>query len=122
LEELLARVRSMLRRSSETPGAASFNLVLGDLTMSPTTRRVTRGDRQIELTKLEFDLLETLLTNIDVVVPRDTLYERVWGYDADLASNTLEVFVSALRRKTEADGETRLIHTVRGVGYVARLP
>lgn len=126
LEELLARVRSLLRRTGERPADRSADpgaeLVLDDLVLVPSSRRVSRGDVSVELTKLEFDLLEVLLVNADVVVTRDILYERVWGYGVDLASNTLEVFVSSLRRKTEAGGRHRLIHTVRGVGYVARLP
>lgn len=127
LEELLARVRSMLRRAggpgAEAPAAGPGDaLILADLVVEPASRRVRRGQVSIELTKLEFDLLEVLLINADVVVGRDTLYERVWGYDADLASNTLEVCVSSLRRKIECGDRGRLIHTVRGVGYVARLP
>ena len=125
LEELLARVRSMLRRSADGSAPSSDRvpadeLMLDDLVLNSSTRRVHRAGHEVELTRIEFDLLELLLVNTDVVVSRDTLYERVWGYEADLASNTLEVFVSSVRRKIEVGGRPRLIHTVRGVGYVAR--
>jgi two-component system response regulator MprA len=122
LEELLARIRAMLRRSTEAPVARSVDeLVLDDLVVSPVSRMVQRGGRTIEVTKIEFDLLHLLVANARIVLSRDTIYERIWGYDAELASNTLEVFVSALRKKIEVDEGARLIHTVRGVGYVARL-
>jgi two-component system, OmpR family, response regulator MprA len=90
------------------------------LRLDPTTREVTCGDRNLELTRTEFALLELLLRNPRVVLPRSVIFERVWGYDFGPDSNSLEVFVGYLRRKTEADGEPRLIQTVRGVGYVLR--
>lgn len=120
LEELLARVRSMLRRS--TAGPASDVVTLDDLRLDRAARRVTRAGTEIELTKIEFDLLDLLLANTGIVLTRDTIHERIWGYDDDLGSNSLEVFVSNLRKKTEGDGGDRLIHTIRGVGYVARHP
>ncbi len=128
LDELLARVRALVRRGgvpSPTPQAVDESsnapLVLGDLEVDPGRRVVERAGRAITLTKLEFDLLELLVRNSPLVLDRATLHERVWGYDQDLGSNSLEVFVSQLRRKIEADGRSRLIHTVRGVGYCARL-
>lgn len=120
LDELLARVRALLRRSA-VAGASGDEVEVGDLFIDHSTRAVRRGSREIELTKIEFDLLELLVSNRGVVLERGMIHERVWGYAEDLASNSLEVFVSNLRRKTESDGEPRLIHTVRGVGYVARV-
>jgi len=116
LEELLARLRALLRRSAGGDEMLSF----GDLTLDPGTREVRRGDRQIELTRTEFLLLELFLRNPRQVLTRDVIFDRVWGYDFGPASNSLEVYVGYLRRKTEADGEPRLIHTVRGVGYALR--
>jgi two-component system response regulator MprA len=117
LEELLARVRALLRRSyPEHEGS----LRVGDLELSPRTREVTRGDRTVELTRTEFSLLELLMRNAGVVLTRDTIRERVWGFDDSYGSNTLDVYVGYLRRKTEAGGEARMIHTVRGVGFVLR--
>ena len=118
LEELLARVRTLLRRTgtSADEGTLSF----GDLLMDLARREVHRGDRSIELTRTEFALLETLMRNPRIVLVREVLFERVWGYDLDFASNSLDVYVGYLRRKTEAAGESRLIHTVRGVGYVLK--
>jgi two-component system response regulator MprA len=119
LEELLARVRALLRRSSpEHEGA----LRVDDLELNPRTRRVTRGDRALELTRTEFALLELLMRNTGMVLTRDAIHERVWGFDEAYGSNTLDVYVGYLRRKTEAGGEARLIHTVRGVGFVLRSP
>lgn len=118
LEELLARVRALLRRR-ELP-ADSGVLRIGDLSLDPAARRVRRGKRLVELTKTEFDLLELLLMNSGIVLSRDTIYDRIWGFDFETSSNSLDVYVGYLRRKTEAGGEPRLIHTVRGVGYVAR--
>ena len=121
LDELLARVRALLRRPGVTLSAESSGaLRVDDLTLDPSTRQVRRGASQIELTRYEFDLLELFMSESNVVLRRAVLYERVWGYDADLSSNSLEVFVSSLRRKTEAGGGPRLIHTMRGVGYVMR--
>jgi len=119
LEELLARLRSLLRRAAP-PGDEV--LQLSDLRLEPGSRRVWRGDREIELTRTEFSLLELLLRNAGQVLPREVILERVWGYDFSTSSNPLEVYVSYLRRKTEEEGEPRLIRTVRGVGYVARDP
>ncbi len=119
LDELLARIRALLRRSGIT-GEEDL-LAVGDMTLDPQSRRVHRGDRAIDLTKTEFDLLELLMFNADIVLPRDLIYERIWGYDFETTSNSLDVYIGYLRRKTEADGESRLIHTVRGVGYVARV-
>ena len=118
LEELLARVRAMLRRSTAEPPPDA--LVVDDLRLDRAARRVDRAGAAVELTKIEFDLLELLMANQGIVLTRDTIYERIWGYDEDLGSNSLEVFVSSLRRKTEAGERPRLIHTVRGVGYVVR--
>lgn len=116
LEELLARLRALLRRSAGGDDLLSF----GDLTLDPGTREVRRGDRPIELTRTEFLLLELFLRNPRQVLTRDVIFDRVWGYDFGPASNSLEVYVGYLRRKTEAGGEPRLIHTVRGVGYALR--
>ena len=118
LEELLARVRALLRRR-ELP-ADSGVLRLGDISLDPAARSVTRGDREVDLTKTEFDLLELLLMNAGIVLSRDTIYDRIWGFDFATSSNSLDVYIGYLRRKTEAEGEPRLVHTVRGVGYVAR--
>ena len=117
LEELLARLRALLRRSNGGDEQLSF----ADLTLDPGTREVRRGDRLIELTRTEFLLLELFLRNPRQVLTRDVIFDRVWGYDFGPASNSLEVYVGYLRRKTEAEGEPRLIHTVRGVGYVLRV-
>ncbi|UBI07591.1 response regulator transcription factor [Corynebacterium falsenii] len=120
LEEMLARTRSLIRRASrpattsnDSPGYLSFE----DLTMNPETRDVKRGDRQISLTRTEFALLELLMRNPRKVLNRSTILEDVWGYDFPTSGNALEVYIGYLRRKTEAGGESRLIHTVRGVGY-----
>jgi len=117
LEELLARLRALLRRTTVPAGVVHH---VGDLTMDPAARTVTRGGKPIDLTKTEFDLLELLLEHAGVVLSRDQIYEHVWGYDFTTSSNSLDVYVGYLRRKTEIDGAARLIHTVRGVGYVAR--
>jgi two-component system, OmpR family, response regulator MprA len=117
LEELLARVRALLRRSyPEHEG----RLRVSDLELNPRTREVRRGDRDLELTRTEFAMLELLMRNAGVVLTRDTIRERVWGFDDSYGSNTLDVYVGYLRRKTEAGGEARMIHTVRGVGFVLR--
>jgi two-component system response regulator MprA len=116
LEELLARLRALLRRTAGGDGVLSF----ADLTLDPATREVRRGERKIELTRTEFHLLELFLRNPRQVLTRDVIFDRVWGYDFGPASNSLEVYVGYLRRKTEAAGEPRLIHTVRGVGYALR--
>jgi two-component system response regulator MprA len=119
LEELLARVRALLRRSGDD-GASGDKLSFADLELDPGTREVTRGDERIELTRTEFSLLELFLRNPRQVLTRSVIFERVWGYDFGFASNSLDVYIGYLRRKTEASGKPRLIHTVRGVGYALR--
>jgi len=116
-QELLARLRALLRRR---PPRGSASLVVGDLALNPDTHEVTRGDRVVALTQREFELLEYLMRNERIVVPRQRLLEEVWGYDPFATTNTIEVFVSNLRRKLESGGETRLLHTIRGAGYVLR--
>ena len=118
LEELLARLRALLRRTGGDEGPLSF----ADLTLDPATHEVRRSDRPIELTRTEFLLLELFLRNPRQVLTRDVIFDRVWGYDFGPSSNSLEVYVGYLRRKTEAGGEPRLIQTVRGVGYALREP
>ncbi|TDD71584.1 response regulator transcription factor [Jiangella aurantiaca] len=121
LEELLARLRALLRRAAPAADpAAERQLRMGDLVLDPVTRDVTRGGRAIRLTRTEFSLLELLLRHPRQVLTRDRILEEVWGYDFPTTANSLEVYVGYLRRKTEEQGEPRLIHTVRGVGYVAR--
>ena len=117
LEELLARVRALLRRTGDTDGEVAR---FADLVLDPSTREVTRGGRPIELTRTEFSLLELFMRNPRQVLTRTIIFERVWGYDFGYASNSLDVYIGYLRRKTEADGEPRLIQTVRGVGYALR--
>ena len=116
-QELLARLRALLRRR---PPRGSASLVVADLSLNPDTHEVTRGERTVELTQREFELLEYLMRNERIVVPRQRLLEEVWGYDPFATTNTIEVFVSNLRRKLEAGGEARLLHTIRGAGYVLR--
>jgi two-component system, OmpR family, response regulator MprA len=116
-QELLARLRALLRRR---PPRGSASLVVGDLSLNPDTHEVMRGERVVDLTQREFELLEYLLRNERIVVPRQRLLEEVWGYDPFATTNTIEVFVSNLRRKLEAGGESRLLHTIRGAGYVLR--
>src|SRR5581483_1573120 len=118
LEELLARLRALLRRTSDGNGQAA--LQVGDLRLNPATREVWRGDEAIDLTKTEFQLLELFMVNKGIVLSRATIYERIWDYDFGPTSNSLEVYVGYLRRKTEVGDASRLIHTVRGVGYVLR--
>ena len=117
LEELLARVRALLRRTTDEEGEV---VRFADLVLDPTTREVTRGGRPIALTRTEFSLLELFMRNPRQVLTRTIIFERVWGYDFGDASNSLDVYIGYLRRKTEADGEPRLIQTVRGVGYALR--
>lgn len=119
LDELLARLRALLRRTSVT-GVQGNTLRLADLVIDEAARRVTRGDALLELTKTEFDLLELLVHNQNIVLTREIIYERIWGFDFETGSKSLDVYIGYLRRKLEADGASRLIHTVRGVGYVAR--
>ena len=123
LEELLARLRALLRRtraSGAEGAAAGAELRFADLVLDPETRDVRRGDRRIRLTRTEFSLLETLLTRPRRVLTRGQILEEVWGYDFPTTANSLEVYIGYLRRKTEEGGEPRLVHTVRGVGYVLR--
>jgi two-component system response regulator MprA len=117
LEELVARVRALLRRVS--PGDDEL-LRFGDLELDPGTREVRRGGDPIELTRTEFALLELFMTNPRQVLTRSIIFERVWGYDFGFASNSLDVYIGYLRRKTEAGAKSRLIQTVRGVGYALR--
>jgi len=116
-QELLARIRALLRRRPPR-GAASIEVA--DLTLNPDTREVRRGEREIELTNREFELLEFLMRNERLVVSRERLLDEVWGYDPMAATNTIDVFISNLRRKLESGGEPRLLHTKRGAGYVLR--
>ena len=116
-QELLARIRALLRRR---PPRGSAPLRVADLSLNPDTHEVFRGERSIELTQREFELLEYLLRNERIVVSRQRLLDEVWGYDPFSTTNTIEVFVSNLRRKLEADDEPRLLHTIRGAGYVLR--
>lgn len=122
LAELLARVRSLLRRTNNDTAkeAGSEELVFEDLRLNPESREVTRNGRYISLTRTEFALLQLLLANARKVLPRQQILEEVWGYDFPTSVNALEVYIGYLRRKTEENGESRLIHTVRGVGYVLR--
>jgi two-component system response regulator MprA len=118
IDELLARVRALLRRSAAT--STSDDLKVGDLVLSPTRREVFRGSRQLQLTKTEFDLLELLMNQPGIVVPRDDIYESIWGYNFETNSKSLDVYIGYLRRKTEEAGESRVVFTVRGVGYVVK--
>ncbi len=117
LEELLARIRALLRRASP---AADGVLHFADLELDTGTREVRRGSDTVELTRTEFNLLELFMLNPRQVLTRSIIFERVWGYDFGFASNSLDVYIGYLRRKTEAGGKQRLIHTVRGVGYALR--
>ena len=121
LRELQARIRALTRRNNrgqEEPAADV--LTCADLTLEPAAYRCQRNGRDIMLTRTEFALLEVLMRNTDIVVTRDRLLDRVWGWDGDTLSNSLDVYIGYLRRKLEANGEPRLLHTVRGVGYVVR--
>ncbi|MEO6881997.1 MAG: winged helix-turn-helix domain-containing protein, partial [Mycobacteriaceae bacterium] len=118
--ELLARLRALLRRAAGPEDDDSEVLAFGGLSLDPVTREVNRGDRAISLTRTEFSLLEMLMANPRRVLSRSRILEDVWGYDFPTSGNALEVYIGYLRRKTEADDEPRLIHTVRGVGYVLR--
>ncbi|MFI8996970.1 response regulator transcription factor [Streptomyces sp. NPDC053542] len=125
LDELLARIRALLRRSSYAAAAGAApdegdTLAFADLRMNLATREVTRGDRPVELTRTEFTLLEMFLAHPRQVLTREQILKAVWGFDFEPSSNSLDVYVMYLRRKTEAGGEPRLVHTVRGVGYVLR--
>jgi DNA-binding response OmpR family regulator len=116
-EELLARMRALLRRR---PPRGSAFLQVGDLQLNPDTREVRRSERDIQLTAREFELLEYLMRNERLVVSRQALLDDVWGYDAFAETNTVDVFISNLRRKLEEGGEERVLHTIRGAGYVLR--
>ena len=119
LAELLARLRALLRRTTNGSGE---KLQFGDLELDPATREVRRDGEQIELTRTEFSLLELFMLNPRQVLTRSLIFERVWGYDFGLSSNSLDVYIGYLRRKTEAGGKPRVIQTVRGVGYALREP
>ena len=119
LDELLARVRALIRRTTVEEGGGEV-IRFADLELDPATREVTRGGRPIELTRTEFSLLELFMRNPRQVLTRTIIFERVWGYDFGYASNSLDVYIGYLRRKTEDNGEPRLIQTVRGVGYALR--
>jgi two-component system response regulator MprA len=116
-KELLARIRALLRRR---PPRGAASLEVGDLQLNPDTREVRRGEREIELTNREFELLEFLMRNERLVVSRERLLDEVWGYDPMAATNTIDVFISNLRRKLESGDEPRLLHTKRGAGYVLK--
>jgi DNA-binding response OmpR family regulator len=116
-DELLARMRALLRRR---PPRGSAYVVVGDLRLNPDTREVFRGERQLDLTAREFELLEYLMRNARIVVSRQTLLDEVWGYHPFAETNTVDVFISNLRRKLEDGGEPRVLHTMRGAGYVLR--
>lgn len=116
-QELLARLRALLRRR---PPRGSAPLRVGDLSLNVDTHEVARGERTVDLTQREFELLEYLMRNERIVISRQRLLDEVWGYDPFSTTNTIEVFVSNLRRKLEAEGEPRLLHTIRGAGYVLR--
>ena len=118
VDELLARVRALLRRNSSSESLGV--LALADLTLDPISREVTRGDRQVELTKTEFDLLQLFLEQAGVVLSREYLYEHIWGFDFETNSKSLDVYIGYLRRKIESGDEMKLLHTVRGVGYVLK--
>ncbi len=116
-DELLARMRALLRRR---PPRGSAYMVVGDLRLNPDTREVIRGERRLDLTAREFELLEYLMRNARIVVSRQTLLDEVWGYHPFAETNTVDVFISNLRRKLEDGGEPRVLHTMRGAGYVLR--
>lgn len=118
IDELLARCRALLRRSS--PAASTSVLKVGDLTLNSLSREVKRGNRELVLTKTEFDLLELLMQRPNTVVTREQIYEAIWGYDFETSSKSLDVYIGYLRRKTEENGESRLVYTVRGVGYTVK--
>jgi len=120
LPELVARLRALLRRARAAEDEDGDRIEVGDLVVDPARRLVTRAGREIELTRREFDLLELLARNSGIVLSRAQLLERVWGYDFEVDSNVVDVFVGYLRRKLEAEGEARLVQTVRGVGFVLR--
>ncbi len=118
VDELLARCRALLRRSASSN--AQSTLKVGNLVLNPTTREVHRGDRELSLTKTEFDLLELLMQQPNTVISREYIYETIWGYDFETNSKSLDVYIGYLRRKTEESGGTRLLYTIRGVGYTVK--
>ena len=121
LDELLARLRALLRRSRPDDAAPEGEpLQVADLRLDPTQRRVWRGQREVELSKTEFELLELLVRNQGIVLEHSTIYDRIWGYDFGPDSKNLAVYISYLRRKLEGPGDSKLIHTIRGVGYSVR--
>ncbi|MGD9702518.1 MAG: response regulator transcription factor [Acidimicrobiia bacterium] len=121
LDELLARIRALLRRARPDDGGGNATTIsVGDLQIDVSARRVFRAGREIELSKTEFDLLELLVRNAGVVLEHSTIYDRIWGYDFGPDSKNLAVYISYLRRKVEGPGEAKLIHTIRGVGYSVR--
>lgn len=122
LEELLARLRALLRRTRDDDDHQSTEmLVLDTLRIDPAARRVWRGDHEVDLSKTEFELLELLVRNTGIVLEHSTIYDRIWGYDFGPDSKNLAVYIGYIRRKVDLDGENRLIHTVRGIGYTARV-
>ena len=121
LDELLARLRALLRRST-TRRARTTSSRSATSRLDVRRRMARRGERPMELTKTEFDLLALFMRNASLVLARDTIYDRIWGFDFETGSRSLDVYVGYLRRKTEQGGEPRLLHTVRGVGYVLRAP
>lgn len=118
VDELLARCRALLRRNA--PTTTNTTLRVGDLVLNSLTREAHRGDRDLQLTKTEFDLLELLMQQPGIVISRDHIYEVIWGYDFETGSKSLDVYIGYLRRKTEEAGESRLVYTVRGVGYTVK--
>jgi two-component system response regulator MprA len=118
IDELLARVRALLRRRE--PAGANSVLRVGDLSLDTARREVLRGDRPLSLTKTEFDLLEALMLRTGLVVTREQLYEEIWGFDFETGSKSLDVYIGYLRRKTEEGGESRVVYTIRGVGYTVK--
>ena len=118
IDELLARCRALLRRSSSA--TSSSVLKVGNLTLNTSSREAKRGDRELVLTKTEFDLLELLMQRPNTVVTREQIYEDIWGYDFETSSKSLDVYIGYLRRKTEENGESRIVYTVRGVGYTVK--
>ena len=120
LDELLARLRALTRRSRNEPEQNTESLIFEDLQLDPQTREVTRGGRRISLTRTEFALLNVFMEHPRRVLERGWLLNEVWGFDFPTTANSLEVYIGYLRRKTEGEGDPRLIHTVRGIGYVLR--
>lgn len=118
IDELLARVRALLRRRE--PTGENALLRVGDLTLDPARREVKRAERVVQLTKTEFDLLEALMIRTGLVVTREQLYEDIWGFDFETGSKSLDVYIGYLRRKTEEAGESRIVYTIRGVGYTVK--